>query len=347
MGSQLIDAAVAAYPTMAHMFAANWAIREAAGEGYYVASGGQVVPSGTAGKVDMGAGVDFFGTASLTVPAVTAAATTITSLAPSAGNEVIVLLEVDGTTPTTGGSLQFNAGTAAPFNSALPPTPTAGRVVHAALYIRAGATAVDANLSTANGNAKLIDLREIRAPHGPRELDAQTALTTLTNPTALASLLVSTTPVPAQAPQAGDAILLRLEGGYKNTQNASTLEIKVVFAGVTLIDYTTPSIPLDATNQRRWHLDVMIVFNVVGAAGIVEVGALWVLSPPSANTFVSSATALLAGIANADLMNGSAQITGIDTTGASNVIDVQAKIGTSSSTATMTRRAYLATYQPA
>lgn len=158
MGSKLIDAVAAAYPSMGKLYATHWAILEAAFEDYYVGTGGLVAPSATAGKLDMSAGTDLFGTVDVAVTAVTAHATTIASLAPSAGNEIFVLIEVDNA-----GVMQFTSGTAAAVDTAVPPQPTAGRVVHALLYIRNGWTAVDTSLSSANAKAKLIDARIVRS----------------------------------------------------------------------------------------------------------------------------------------------------------------------------------------
>lgn len=153
-GSTLIDAVNAAYPAMSQLYASDWYVAEAANEGYYVQSGCAITASGTAGKVDMSQGAILAGTTELAVASVTAASTTITSLA-DVTNPKWVALEVDSS-----GTLNFNQGTAAANPEK--PTPTSSRVVVAWLYVPANATAVDALTSSTNGKAKIIDARILR-----------------------------------------------------------------------------------------------------------------------------------------------------------------------------------------
>lgn len=161
-GSTLIDAVSAAYPAMAQFYASDWYVLEARNEGYCVVAGCAISASGTAGKVDMSAGIVSVGNADLSVSAVTAVSTTITSLA-DATNPKWVALEVD-----TSGTLNFNAGTAAA--NPQKPTPTSARVVVAWLYVPATATAVDALTTNTNGKAKIIEARQL-TPQQPVHSD--------------------------------------------------------------------------------------------------------------------------------------------------------------------------------
>lgn len=159
VGSALLDAASAAYTAMAQFYAEDWYIAQAANEGYFVCTGCAVSASGTAGKVDLSAGTVFMATTELNVAAVTAASTTITSLADGT-NPKWVGVEIDST-----GTIQFNAGTAAA--NPQKPTPTSARVVVAWLYVPASATTVDASLSSANGAAKIMEARQLKPGPSP------------------------------------------------------------------------------------------------------------------------------------------------------------------------------------
>lgn len=121
-GSALIDAATAAYPAMAQFYAEDWAVLEAANEGYCPVSGCALGASATAGKVDVTAGVISAGTADVTVAAqtaqpcvATANATTVASGSNTvhtntfAGSGVLSVASVTGF-PTSGVVMVTHAG---------------------------------------------------------------------------------------------------------------------------------------------------------------------------------------------------------------------------------------------
>lgn len=152
MGFQVLNGVDAAYEAMSKWYSSDTAIWEASAEGYSVLSGGQVVAGTNTGTVKVGAGVDQL--AGATPWNVTYALTDNIACATYADATYPrwQLIEVD-----TAGVVRSNLGTAGA--SPLPPTPTVGRVVHAAIYIPAAATTVDASLILANGKAKIMDKR--------------------------------------------------------------------------------------------------------------------------------------------------------------------------------------------
>lgn len=111
------------------------------------------------GKLNMAIGVAFMATIDLALAAQTAISTTIASMADATYPKWVVV-ELD-----SGSTVQFNQGTAA--QTPVFPTITAARTPLGFLYIPAGATSVDALLTTTNGNAKLIDARVVRPGESP------------------------------------------------------------------------------------------------------------------------------------------------------------------------------------
>lgn len=169
LGSTLIDGVNVAggagsiYSPMACFDAADWYVRESASEGWLIVSGCAISASGTAGKVDMSIGVTLQAGVEVAAAAVTAFATTITTLASglTSGQALWVACEVDST-----GALNFNSGTAATVSTnpnapggPVKPTPSTARVVVAWIYVPFGATAVDALTSNSNTKAKILEAR--------------------------------------------------------------------------------------------------------------------------------------------------------------------------------------------
>lgn len=164
-----------ALQTQTAIQAAQIAARTQADLGYYVGQGCLYSANSTPTKLDCTAGtilVSTTGTSSGTVEArpvaQTAISTTIASLA-DATNPKWVWVEIDNAAAT-----QFNSGTAAA--SPAVPSITAGRAPAALIYVPANATNVDTLLTTANGLAKLIDMRVLRTGVGPAgwQYDANT-----------------------------------------------------------------------------------------------------------------------------------------------------------------------------
>lgn len=138
-----------AYEHLAREYATDWAI--AGDRTLGVISGGDVVAGTNAGTLKINAGFDI----NANNPVAVAALDNIACAASADGtNPKWALLEVDNA-----GAATLNVGTAAVDPE--PPTATAGRVVHAAIYLPAAATLVDALLNTANGKCKIIDKRTL------------------------------------------------------------------------------------------------------------------------------------------------------------------------------------------
>lgn len=170
LGSTVLDGVATAqgiYSPMGDFTAADWYVAESRNEGWYVAQGCQVVASGTAGKVDMSAGIILVGTVEVNVAAVTAFSTTITTLASglSSGQALWAALEVD-----ISGTLNVNAGSAGASSatqSPVKPTPTSARVVVAWLFVPFGATAVDLLYSNSNTKAKILPAQQLVPGQSP------------------------------------------------------------------------------------------------------------------------------------------------------------------------------------
>lgn len=327
-GSTLIDAVNAAYPAMAQLYASDWYVMQSRNENFYVLSGCAITASGTAGKVDMSAGVIFNGTSEYIVTAVTAASTTITSLA-DATNPKWVACEL-----TTAGALNFNAGTAAANPEK--PTPTTNRVVVAWLYVPANATAVDALTSTANGNAKIIEARQLVSERPARIIFSDTTTGSLTagtnwatNGTTLTSILSSTYTVPANSLRVGDQLIIEWNGFYTNNASASTLEMKLTIGAITILDYTSASLASAATNRK---FDVRLTGAIIanGATTNYHVAGLYVMGPTGS---------LVTPAVPAETQDGYNSAGNFDNT-TTNALDLQIKLGTASAGANVQTRAF-------
>lgn len=308
MGAQYFDNA--AYPAMLGLYTADLIALEQVNEGYCVYSGCAVSVSGTAGKVDMTAGVVFQGTTELTVGAVTAASTSITSLADSVYPRWVAL-EID-----TSGALQFNAG---PASATYPPKPipTSGRVLVAWLYIPVNATIVDIAWTISNGNAKLIDARQIVSVHPSRKLGVTTGTFGNAIGTSFTSILGSTITIPANSLSVGDVFRFRIGGLTLNNVTATTIEFQILWGATVIFDWTTASLTTSGS-LRAYYLSSDFIVALVGASGnLTAVTSRNVVTVPA--DYTSMATSL---------EYGGAGVT-VDTT-ASKVIDIKAKFGAAS-----------------
>lgn len=335
MGSALLDLVNAAYPAMAEFYASDWAALEARNEGLYVYSGCAITASGTAGKVDMSAGVIFSTTTELNVTAVTAASTTITSIA-DATNPKWVGLEIDSS-----GVLQFNQGTAAA--SPVKPALTAARVIVAWLYVPAAATAVDALLSNANGKAKIMDARQLMSVHQSRRLATDVTLTSLSNPTALATLLAATVPVPANSLNIGDILQIEASGRATllSTGTNSAIQFEVLLGSAVVLNYTSAVMTKDgASLGRQWKLSCLLE---VGTIAQVLTDNFVLVTPSGAATTMLDVPVL--GTTGGFLGAGGGAITSDQTV--SQPIDLQARFVTSSAGSTITLRHFSVVKHPA
>lgn len=340
-GHQWLDSA--AYDNMRAVSAADQTIREAANAGYYVALGG-AISAGTTGTVTLAATTDFFGTTELVLTAAMITAATnqafIASLsAGNATNPMWVLLEVDSS-----GVLQLNQGT--PAATPLVPTPTASRVVHYLVYCPAACTDIDALLTTANGKAKLIDMREIVAVHPSRLFASDVSQTVLTNPTSLTTLLASAPSVPANSLTIGDTFTIDASGTWVNTSTNSTMLFSLLIGAVTLFTLTTNSLNLDASNARRWTFHSVLTVKTLGSgtsATLLHASSFFI-SKPSAT---AGALLTVGGGANGDAGVGASIGSGGFNSTIANVLDIQAAFGTSSATQTINQRQFSVIKTPA
>lgn len=328
---------LASLQTTGAVNSANLSARTLADAGQYVCTGGALSPSATSGKLDLAAGTDFMATTEFNYAAQTAIATTITSMA-DATNPKWVIVELDSS-----GTVQFNQGSAA-ANPVFPAF-TSNRTPHGYLYIPANATQVDTLLTTNNGLAKLIDARIVRSTPRSRLFATDTAQTALTNPTVLTTLLAAAPTVPANSLNVGDTFRISASGLYKNTQNNSTLEIKVLF-GTGVFDLTTASLTLDASNFRRWTLDMTYTVTAIGASATGLADSRFWIAPAAAATTGTELSGLGGGTAGDGGVGANGNAATYNST-AAQTIDLQAKIGTSSTTATVNLRHFSVEKVPA
>jgi len=337
MGRTNLD--TAAYLGMRQWFALDQQIRDARNSGLYVCSGGAIVPSATAGKLKVvGATVDFVSTTELNVAAIDPInfLTALPGGAADASNPMFALIELDAS-----GVFQVNTGTAAA--TPIPPALTAARVPHALIYVPANATAVDALLTTANGNAKIIDCRELIVVHAARLFGSDTTQTSLTNPTALTSLLNAVIPAPANSLNVGDLFEVVASGRYLNSQNASTLNLKLLLGTTSIFNFTSISLASNA-NPRNWLLRAVFQVKAIGSgsSAIVAIATEMRISTPTAGGIGGVIGGATPGD---DAIGGSIAPTFDSTIG--NNIDLQAAIGISSSTSAVALRLFTITKIPA
>ncbi len=300
-----------AYPAMARIFSSDFAIMEASNEDHYCLSGGSVVASATTGKLKVNTGIDFNGNWEIIYSATDNidCCTNADSTYP-----LWALLEMDSS-----GAPHLNVGTAAA--SPIPPTPTAGRVVHAAIYIPAGATAIDTVLTSPNGKAKIIDKRCIKTTP-PRLLGTSSAfLTAVTNPVSLTSI-VTTGLITIPANSLSNFEVIDVQGSflYKNTQNNSTLRLVVVLGANNQMDVTFASLASD-TNNRYVVFQCAIDIRTTIFTTVMQRATV---STASAST-PATVTANWVGSTSASHVQDNDQ-----------AVDVKVQIGTPSSTATCT-----------
>lgn len=237
---------------------------------------------------------------------------------------------------------QQNAGTDVGSTTPVKPALTTARVLHGATLLtptqnNTNALSIDEALTNPNGKSKLMQARRLVTVHTARLLYSDVALTSKTNPTLIGTSLLSPGySLPAKSLSVGDSFRLTIGWVQKNTQNASTYTFPVTIGGSSfLINYTTPSMALDATNFRRGELEIDFTITAVGATGTATARARLTLSAASANAAVEVTT--LGGGANADLVVQTLNASSIDTTGAL-AIDFQPFFGSSSTTATIALR---------
>ncbi len=249
-----------------------------------------------------------------------------------ATGDVVRIANCDDTNPRWGliemdslGAFTLNLGTAAA--NPIPPTPSANRVVKAAIYIPQFARAVDSLLSTFNGNAKIIDKRVIKAPTA-RLLMQDSSSTSQTNPTASAlSILAAPFTVPANSLRVGDMLQYEIGGQYSNTQNTSDLKISI-FLGNAVSALKFAALVADP-NQRYWVARVTILVQSSISFKVNQIG--WISGP--ATTSITIPQPMTSAVF---IPVGSGSV--IPDTTIDNDIDVKGQIVTSSSSSTVSIR---------
>lgn len=265
MATQLLNSIDAAYPAMARLFAAYAEVQSFAFAGYNVSSGCDITPSGTAGRIQMAAGIPFFGSTERVCPAQSSiAASQISGLVDTALPRWATV-EI-----TTSATVVINLGT--PFAKPVPNPCTPGNVPLAWLYIPANANnAVDADLSNPNGNAKIIDARAVMAVHPKRCIyrgPIAGVFTGVTNPLSQTSLITlgSLPQFPANSLVLGDIIEFHAAGYYLNNSANTTMQLNILVGGVIFCQYNISPALTASASYRSWVLYARSYFVTSGAS---------------------------------------------------------------------------------
>lgn len=243
----------------------------------FILSGGTLTPTnaGVANTIEMAAGRGYTAPNAFTI----AAASAQGGLTADATFDRWATIEID-----TSGGYHVNLGTAA----AVPviPTTTTNRIAKGWVYIPKNATAVDAALTTINGNSKLFDNPSTRPPLPAVQQDVGTQSAAV-NPTSLTSALTGTLPLlwAANEPQVGDVFQIRI-WGKSILAVASTVELKPLAGSTAIFDYTTVSVTHTSGNEiRYWYQDIEIRFTTIGASGAANCFLKGELSPTTVAVF--------------------------------------------------------------
>lgn len=231
------------------------------------------------------------------------------------------IIEVDSSRNT-----QANLGTAAA--SPTFPALTAARVPHAFLYIPANATAIDALLTTPNGNAKLIDARIVRALHPARSVLTDTSANVYSPgaSTTITSIFAGATAksVPANSLSVGDTFVI--EGSLQTTNNIATskIQLQVGFGGAAALTVTSITTFATSAFARSHTFRTVVVVRSIGGSG----------------TYASSSRASFGDVAattatEVDVLDYVVTGAAVDTT-ASVPIDVKVRFVTASNGASFT-----------
>ncbi len=258
----LLNSADAAYPAMAELYKEVWQVREQVAAGFYVQDlsaapfGGSVQKGTTTGTVKVNPGTD---------------STSTGLFAYSTTDNVPCVVNADANLPRfmwvevdPSGAVFTNVGAAAALP--IPPLINTTRVMHALVYLPPACSDVDTIVGTANGNAKIMDMRAgfQRAPrHAAHNIGASR-----TNPTTLTSLLTATLPLTTFF-AVGDMIRIVAAGASANNTAASTILFQVTIGANTVLSYTTPSY---ATNSfpRMWKYEADIQYLGVASESLSQ-----------------------------------------------------------------------------
>jgi hypothetical protein len=302
-----------------------------------VCSGLELTVNSTPESLDLAAGVAFIGTTELTVAADTDVgngSNDITDMA-DATNPKWVVVEVNAS------GVNFNQGTAA--SAPAFPTISTTRVPLGFIYIPANATEVDTLLTTNNGKAKLYDARNLRSVHPARLIATDVALTSLSNPTTLTTLLASAPSLPANSLSVGDTFVLTASGTILIASGGSdaAMQFALTIGGSGMSNWTTQTFTKSASS-RVFLISSTFTVNTLGASGQVLYASSMAVSIAGSQTPRSLANAtggLFNGATHGEGGIGGAGSTTFDTTSTA-TIDCTARFTTSTTGSTIALRQF-------
>lgn len=246
--------------------------------------------------------------------------------------------------PAATGLYALNLGTAA--TPALIPALTATSVPHRLLYMPPCCCSIDTDITNDNGNAKLIDISELVVVHTARNFAVDTGATALAGTvTTLTTMLNSTKPIPANSLNVGDIYEIEAAGTLSLATGGSdaAMTFVLIFGGVTVFSFLTPTLTKNASG-RVWSLACKLHVTAIGAsAGVRFAGDVKVSIPGgqvpralAANESASPAypEGAIGGRDGGCIGTGGGASSTFDST-AAQVIDCQAKFGTSSTGSTV------------
>lgn len=244
------------------------------------------------------------------------------------------------------GVYQTVAGSA----SATPVKPalTASRVLHSSLLLQpvsgnTSALSIDALNATANGKSKLQECRRLVTTRGSRTLYKDTALTSLTNPTSLTTLLAAAPSLPGNSLNVGD--VLEIFGSFLVTNNAgaSAIEVTLGLPSAFMFDYTSESLTASA-NARRFKFKTEATVSAIGASANMVLSNE-IFGGPAAASAVP-ALSLGGGASGCGMANG-ASLTGTFDSTIARILDLQVRFVTTSTGATIVLRSFVVKKTPA
>ncbi len=253
----LLNSADAAYPAMAELYKEVWQVREQVAAGFYVQDltaapfGGSVQKGTTTGTIKVNPGTD---------------STNLGLFAYGTTDNVPCIVWADPNLPRflwvemdPSGSVFTNPGT--PAALPIPPLINTTRIMHALIYLPPACSDVDTIVGTANGNAKIMDMRAgfQRAPRHAAHNNGATR----TNPTTFTSLFTATLPLSTFF-AVGDFIRVTATGSTLNNVAASTVSFQALIGVNVVFAYTSPSLAVNSF-PRMWKYEADIFYAGIGS----------------------------------------------------------------------------------
>ncbi len=259
----LLNSADAAYPAMAELYKEVWSVREQVAAGFYVQDltaapfGGSVQKGTTTGTIKVNPGTDstnlgLFGYGTFdNVPC-------IVNADPNLPRFMWVEVDPGGGSP----AVFTNVGPAAALP--IPPLINTTRIMHALIYLPPACSDVDTIVGTANGNAKIMDMRAgfQRAPRHAGHNNGATR----TNPTTFTSLLTATLPLTTFF-AVGDFIRVTATGSTLNNTATSTVSFQALVGANVIFAYTSAALTVNSF-PRMWKYEADIFYAGIGSETI-------------------------------------------------------------------------------